>query len=198
LVRHGQSTWNEVHKIQGQLDPPLSKRGRDQASRLARRLRGRNFRALYVSDLRRCQETAAPLSPTLSLQPQLREDLREVGLGEWEGLTAAEIRERYPELWERWATKPSWDVVPGSAGSKKFERRVAAAVEDIFSRHPHGDVLIVTHGGVIQVVLRQAIGQASSDGLFVFKIQNCSISVLERDVNGRLVISLVNDTSHLP
>lgn len=197
LVRHGQSTWNEIRKIQGQSDPPLSKRGREQAERLADRFAKRSFTGFYVSDLRRCQETAAPLAGRLGQRPELRPDLREVALGDWEGLTAAEIEERFPGEWRRWTEEPSWDIVPSSEGARRFEKRVAGALEDIFGRHPHGDVLVVTHGGVIQVALHQAIGRNNSNGLFVFLIQNCSVSVLARDARGRLVITGVNDTAHL-
>lgn len=196
LVRHGQSTWNESRKIQGQADPPLSKRGREQAERLATRLGGHSFVGFYASDLRRCRETAAPLSGRLGREPELRPDLREVALGAWEGLTTAEIEQKFPAEWARWADQPSWDIVPGSEGAGRFERRVAAAVEELFKRHPLGDVLVVTHGGVVQVALHQAIGR-NSNGLFVFTIQNCSLSVLSRGARGRLVINGVNDISHL-
>lgn len=196
LVRHGQSTWNESRKIQGQSDPPLSKRGREQAERLAGRLGGRSFAGFYASDLRRCQETAAPLAERLGRSPELRRDLREIALGAWEGLTSVEIAERYPAEWKQWLEEPSWDIVPQSEGSRHFERRVEAAVGALFERHPRGDVLVVTHGGVVQVALQQAIGR-NSNGLFVFTIQNCSVSVLSRDARGRLLITGVNDTAHL-
>lgn len=185
-----------MRKIQGQSDPPLSKRGREQAERLAGRLGGRKFAGFYASDLRRCQETAAPIAERLGSSPELRRDLREIALGTWEGLTSNEIEQRYPAEWKRWVEAPSWDIVPQSEGSRHFERRVEAVVQELFERHPHGDVLVVTHGGVVQVALHQAIGR-NSNGIFVFAIQNCSVSVLGRDARGRLLISGVNDVSHL-
>lgn len=123
------------------------------------------------------------------------EGLREVFLGEWEGLTSQEIAERYPEAWSRWVEEPDWDVVPGGEGAALFEARVAAALDDILSRHAHGDVLVVTHGGVIQIALHRVVGRPSR-GLFPFKIQNASISVLERR-DARMVIGGVNDVAHL-
>lgn len=86
-------------------------------------------------------------------------------------------------------------MVPGGEGAAVFEARIAAAIDDMVQRHPHGDVLVVTHGGVIQVVLHRVVGRASR-GLFPFKIQNASISLIERR-NGRTIIGGVNDIAHL-
>ena len=121
--------------------------------------------------------------------------LREVYLGRWEGLNVAEIEQRFPEAWMLWTKEPRWDVVPGGEGEKAFETRVNAELDSILARHEHGDVLIVTHGGVIQVALHRVIGRANH-GLFPFRIDNASISTIEKR-NGRFVVSGVNDTGHL-
>src|SRR5919198_793472 len=129
LARHAQSTWNDLGKIQGQLDPPLSERGRELA------------------------------------------ELREIFLGEWEGLTRHDLEVRYPELWQRWLQRPDWDVVPGGEGTGAFERRVNAILKRLLDAHPEGDVLAVTHGGVIQVAIGHTVGRDSA-GLFPFRIGN--------------------------
>ena len=195
LVRHGQSTWNREHRIQGQLDPPLSDEGRRQAELLARRLAGRRLAGFYVSDLKRAFETAEAIEPLVDLKPDPTPGLREIYLGEWEGLRTEEIAERFPDAWARWSEKPDWDLVPGGEGAARFETRVIATLEEILERHAHGDVLLVTHGGVIEVALHRVIGRPSK-GLFPFKIQNASISVVEvRD--GRMIIAGSNDVAHL-
>lgn len=195
LIRHGQSTWNQEHRIQGQLDPPLSEQGRRQATLLAARLAGRRFAGFYASDLKRALETAEIVGEVIGLAPTPLASLREVFLGEWEGLTSEEIAQRYPEAWARWVEEPDWDVVPGGESQAAFDVRVAAAVDDITRRHAHGDVLAVTHGGVIQVALHRVVGTPSR-GLFPFRIQNASITLLERR-DGRSVIGGVNDIAHL-
>jgi broad specificity phosphatase PhoE len=121
--------------------------------------------------------------------------LREIFLGEWEGLRTDDLAERYPEAWASWTEEPDWDLVPGGEGAALFETRAAAALDEILQRHQHGDVVVVTHGGVIQIALHRVVGRASR-GLFPFKIQNASISVIERR-DGRMIIGGVNDTSHL-
>src|SRR5438270_3933958 len=161
LVRHAQSTWNETDRVQGQADPPLSELGREQARRLADRLGRRRWAGFYTSDLKRAAQTAQPVAAVLEMQPVVMSELREIHLGAWEGLTKEEIVERYPGQWEQWTSEPNYDAVPGGEGAAAFEQRAAAVIAEIMSRHESGDVLVVTHGGVIQVALGQAVGRSS-------------------------------------
>jgi probable phosphoglycerate mutase len=103
---------------------------------------------------------------------------------------------RYPALWERWVSHPDWDLVPGGELAADFEDRVSAALDSIRAQHESGDVLVVTHGGVIQVALGRALGWPGSRGAFPFRIQNTSLNVLEIGPR-RAVVSRVNDTAHL-
>jgi probable phosphoglycerate mutase len=195
LIRHGQSTWNRERRIQGQLDPPLSDQGRRQAAQLGRRLAGRRFAGFYSSDLKRAIETSGLIAAEIGVEPTSMAGLREIYLGDWEGLSTAELAARFPQAWKDWADEPNWDLVPGGEGSASFEARVEAALNSMFNRHQQGDVLVVTHGGVIQVALHHVVGRAPR-GIFTFRIQNASMSVIERR-NGRLVVSGVNDIGHL-
>jgi broad specificity phosphatase PhoE len=195
LVRHGQSTWNHERRIQGQLDPPLSDEGRRQAAQLGRRLAGRQFSGFYASDLKRATETAQLIAEAVRIEPEAMAGLREIYLGRWEGLRTEELADRFPDAWASWTAEPDWDLVPGGEGSAAFEARVSGALDSIFARHPEGDVLVVTHGGVIQIALHHVVGRASR-GIFPFRIQNASVSLLEKR-NGRVVVSGVNDIGHL-
>jgi broad specificity phosphatase PhoE len=151
--------------------------------------------AAYASDLKRAFETAELIGAAVGIRPRPLEGLREIFLGEWEGLRTEEIAERFPQAWARWVEEPDWDLVPGGEGAEPFEKRVARALDDIFQRHQQGDVLVVTHGGVIQIALHRVVGRPSR-GLFPFKIQNASITQIEKR-NGRMVIGGVNDVAHL-
>jgi broad specificity phosphatase PhoE len=195
LVRHGQSTWNHERRIQGQLDPPLSEEGRRQAMRLGRRLAGRRFSGLYSSDLQRAAETSRLVGEALGIAPTPMAELREIYLGDWEGLKTDELALRFPEAWASWTEEPDWDLVPGGEGSAAFEKRVTAVLDSLFALHQEGDVLVVTHGGVIQIALHHVVGRPGR-GIFPFRIQNASLTVIEKR-DGRLVVSGVNDIGHL-
>ena len=156
---------------------------------------GRAFAALYASDLKRAFETAEVIGAAVGLVPQPLPGLREIFLGDWEGLNTEEIAQRFPEAWAAWVEEPDWDVVPGGEGAAPFDERVSGAIDSILHRHAHGDVLVITHGGVIQVALHRIVGRPSR-GLFPFKIQNASISLIEQR-DGRMVIAGVNDVGHL-
>jgi len=195
FIRHGTSTWNDERRIQGQLDPPLSEKGRDQARKLGARFRDVEVDGFYSSDLSRARETAEAIAEQIGRAPEFLAELREVALGEWEGLQRAEIVARYPDHWSRWTEHPSWDIVPGGEGTEAFEARVGAAIETLVARHRSGQVLVVTHGGVIQVALLRVVGR-SSNGLFPFTIDNASVTVLQGSPD-RLLVGRVNDTCHL-
>jgi probable phosphoglycerate mutase len=140
-------------------------------------------------------ETAEVIASRVGVAPVPEPALREIFLGDWEGLRTDEIAERYPGAWARWVEEPDWDVVPGGEREADFESRVAGVIDDLFRRHAEGDVLVVTHGGVIQVALHRIVGQPSR-GLFPFRIQNASVSLIEKR-DGRMVIGGVNDIGHL-
>jgi broad specificity phosphatase PhoE len=195
LVRHGESTWNAERRIQGQLDPPLTELGREQARRLAARFRSRPAAALYASDLCRASQTAEPVEQVLEMEAAPTRELREIALGDWEGKTREDLIAEFPDLWSAWAREPDWDLVPGGEGAEPFERRVRAILADLFDRHPGGDVVVVTHGGVIQTALAGVVGRRTR-GVFPFVIHNASLTVLQR-FGGRTVVTVVNDTCHL-
>src|SRR5579859_7240063 len=110
LIRHAESAWNEMGRLQGQLDSPLSPLGRRQAELLARRLAGRRPAAFYSSDLNRALETTQPLRDRWELAAVPHPGLREVNLGEWQGLDRKQIAARYPDRWAAWQRAPSWDL----------------------------------------------------------------------------------------
>src|SRR5258708_1964765 len=136
LVRHGQSTWNREHRIQGQLDPPLSGEGRRQAELLGRRLAGRRLAGFYASDLKRAFETAQAIESLVDLKPDPTAGLREIYLREWEGLRTPDIPHRFPAPSRHRAAEPgpltfqdperihlSDRGAGGSHGHRRLERR---------------------------------------------------------------------------
>ena len=144
LVRHGETDWNAEGRLQGHTDRPLNDYGRRQAARLAEELADEEFDAVYASDLARARETAEIVGGRLGLTVVLDPDLREKNWGSWEGLTSAER-----------------DTVEFSGETTEEHRdRVLGAIRRIAERHPHGRVLVVTHGGCVRRVQTAALGMA--------------------------------------
>jgi 2,3-bisphosphoglycerate-dependent phosphoglycerate mutase len=144
LVRHGETDWNAVGRLQGHTDRPLSDFGRRQAEQLATELEGEELEAIYSSDLARARETAEVVGERLGLPVVLDPDLREKDWGTWEGLTSVE-RDRVEFVGE---------------STQAHQERILGALRRIAERDPGGRVLVVTHGGSMRRVQTAALGWA--------------------------------------
>lgn len=159
IARHGETSWNAEGRFQGHADVPLSERGREQAEALAERLAsGRPFAAFYASDLRRAAETAEVVASRLRLSVVPHSGLREIDVGSWSGLTRAEISERDPAGFARWAGGGGMQDHGGEA-REAFSARVLDAVLEIGARHAGERVLLVAHGGVVRALQRAVLGE---------------------------------------
>ena len=156
LIRHGETAWNAEHRIQGQLDIPLSPLGVLQSARLAECLANEPIDAVYSSGQSRAWLTAAPLAARLGLEVIAEPRLRERSFGIFEGLTLDEVAERYPPEFQKWRERdPAWRPEGGESGQQLIDR-VLSAVSDIGIRHPRQTVVLVSHGGVLDVLYRAA------------------------------------------
>jgi probable phosphoglycerate mutase len=197
VVRHGESAaavdGQPFDLVDGQGDPPLHPVGLAQAELVAERLQHEPLAAMYVSNLRRTAETAAPLAARTGLEPAVLPDLREVHLGEWEGgLLRKHTREGHP-LALRIAEEERWDVIPGAERREAVAARVRRAIATIAERHPDQRVAVFTHGGWIGEMMALATGSRP----FAFSgADNASITQVVV-VGERWVVRRFNDTSHL-
>lgn len=152
LVRHGQTEWNVEGRYQGQADPPLNDTGFRLARQTASELHNLGLHALYTSDLRRAQQTAQAIAETTGLTIRLEPRLREVNLGEWEGVLYTEIRACYPELLRRWEEEPLKTTPPGGESIWALRHRVLDAVAEIVARHTGQQVCVVAHKTPIAII----------------------------------------------
>ncbi|HVE88744.1 MAG TPA: histidine phosphatase family protein [Burkholderiaceae bacterium] len=156
LIRHGETAWNAEHRIQGQLDIPLSPLGMFQAARLSECLASEPIDAVYSSAQSRAWLTAAPLAARLGVEVISEPRLRERAFGVFEGHTLDEIAARFPEEFRKWRERdPAWRPEGGETGQQLIDR-VMAAVKDLGARHAGQTVVLVSHGGVLDVVYRAA------------------------------------------
>ncbi len=155
LLRHAESEWNARGKWQGWADPPLSSEGVRQARAAGRLLQPVGFTAVAASDLRRAQETAELAAVGLGIPGPVHIDagLREYDVGQWSGLTRAEIERRWPGELAAWR-QGRLVATPGGELRDSFVARIAAAVTRVAAALRHDIVLVITHGGVISALER--------------------------------------------
>jgi 2,3-bisphosphoglycerate-dependent phosphoglycerate mutase len=195
FIRHGETDWNRQQRFQGQIDVPLNAAGHAQAARLAQALAASPPDVFLCSDLQRAQETAAPLALAWGQTPLLVPGLREQRFGVFEGLDLATIRAQHEPLWQGWLVQRADFALPGGESLRQFHDRVLLAVADIAQTHSGLRVVVVTHGGVLDMLWRSAHG-LPLDGLRECAIPNTGINRL-RWLDGRLLIDDWADAAHL-
>jgi 2,3-bisphosphoglycerate-dependent phosphoglycerate mutase len=174
LVRHGQTDWNRDRRFQGHADPPLNDTGRLQARTLADELAAEPIAAVYSSDLRRAADTARIIARSKGLPVRQLAALREVDVGEFSGLTLAEIDARWPDAQGRYETR-GYGWVTGES-YETMASRVLTALRTIAADHPGKAVVVVGHGGTIRAMLAVADGlDVASHRRVVGPAANCAV-----------------------
>ncbi len=156
LIRHGETAWNAEHRIQGRLDVPLSTTGLWQTGRLAQRLAEEPIDAIVSSDLARAWMTGAPLADARGLEMIAEPRLRERAFGIFEGKTLDEIAAQHPDELAAWRSREIDWRIPEGESAAEFIARVLAAIREIAQAQRGRTVAVVTHGGVLDVVYRNA------------------------------------------
>ncbi len=156
LLRHGETDWNRELRFQGHVDVALNAIGLEQARRLAARLAGETAHALYASDLLRAQQTAAPVARQLGLSSVTDPALREQCFGQVDGMKVDDIKARHPQAWEGWLRFHEDFCMPEGESTRQFHARVMDAVQRLVAAHRDSTLVVVTHGGVLDMIYRTA------------------------------------------
>lgn len=196
VARHGATQHNLDGRFTGQFDAPLSALGERQAEALAARLVGQRFDAIISSDLLRARQTAEYIAARCGQEVTLDPDLREISMGAWEGRSVAEIRRDEGALLAEIEADTTGAIsYPHGESAAQLRARVLGALNRCLARHPQGDVLWVTHGGVISALLLHALG-LSNERRWQFARGNTSLFEFEY-LPAMVKILRANDTSHL-
>jgi phosphoserine phosphatase len=197
LVRHGESEWNRIGRYQGQLDAPLSELGLRQAEALAERLSSEKLDAIYSSPLQRARRTADAIAGFhRSLEIQEDPALLEIHHGDWQGLFAADVRERYAEALEEWRTHPTRVQMPNGESFSNILKRTLNFQERICKQHGRdATILASTHDVVVKILIADALGM-HMDRINRLWITNASISVIEYTESLPFLVSL-SEACHL-
>jgi probable phosphoglycerate mutase len=164
LIRHGETDWNRELRFQGQVDVPLNATGHEQARRLAERLGAERLAVdhLVCSDLIRTRQTAQPvlgaLLPQLHIDHVTDASLREQSFGLVDGMRVDDIKLQHAGAWENWLRFDADGGMPGGETTRQFHTRVMDAVRRLAQEHAGRTLMVVTHGGVLDMVWRTAKG----------------------------------------
>lgn len=211
IVRHAESTGNAAGRWQGRDDTQLTDTGREQASKLGKSFKSEEYRPsrIYASPLSRTFDTARIASAHIGLEDSIVrwDDLMETDVGIFSGLNWEDIESRYPEIAVEFAETRNMDIVDGAETLAEKRGRAQRVIDKLIADHDNGDqVLVVSHGGIMQFFFAQLVGSNRLWGLSVRNtgVFDFSIDVDKWHLDGHALgnvnvarISRFNDTSHL-
>ncbi|RJF99590.1 histidine phosphatase family protein [Noviherbaspirillum saxi] len=179
LIRHGETAWNAIKRLQGHLDIPLNMEGQRQAVALGRALAGEQLDAVFSSDLLRARQTAEAIAAPRGVSVQIEPGLRERCYGAFEGMLYADISERYPDAFAAWKARDIDARFPRGVHvaetMREFSTRAIAAITRIVSAGKYRRVALVSHGGVLECAYRAAHGMDFAQER-TFDIFNASVN----------------------
>lgn len=194
-VRHGETAWNVDTRIQGHLDIPLNETGQWQAQQLAQALAGEPIDAIYASDLQRAYATAQAVADATGAPITPETGLRERSFGHFQGRTFAEIEAELPEDARRWRKRDPDYVPEGGESLVMLRERIERTVFALAEKHPGEQVLMVAHGGVLDVLYRLATRQ-EIQAPRTWQLSNAAINRLLWTPDGLTLVGWA-DTQHL-
>ena len=195
-IRHAQSSWNLLEKVQGNRNPRLSKIGILQAELLAKALSKEKIDIIYSSPLLRSLQTAKIIAKFKKIPVYKNKALREFMLGDWEGKTVDELNNKFSHLYDDWLRNPSRVQIPNAERFLVFKKRVLHFFNKVFLLSPNSSAAVVTHGGVIYVLLAHILKLDFDDVFRIFRLDNTSITKVDIE-NRSPYIWYINNTSHL-
>lgn len=197
LLRHGETPYSRSGGFCGALDPDLTPEGEQMAVAFATAYAGIPWQALYVSPMKRTLATLRPLAEKTGLEMQIRDGLREIHYGEWEGKTHAEVRDSYTEDYLRWMTEPAWNSPTGGETAVQIANRAMPVMAEIEEKFTDGNVLIVSHKATIRVILCSLLGIDLGRYRDRIEVLAASLSVIKFDRYGPL-LEVLGERNYLP
>lgn len=195
LVRHGQTKSNVTGYFMGWSNEDISDLGYAQVRSLSSRLAEFPIATIYTSPLKRAMNTARILAEPHKLEPNVLDDLTEIGLGDWQGLHRDEISQKWPEIWRQSRINPSVVTFPNGENFQQLTERAVRAFNRIVADNTNRHTLAVTHDAVIRVLTAHVLGTSNSIYRHM-EINNASLSVI-RVEDDRMRLVTLNDTAHL-
>lgn len=183
LVRHGETDWNTLSRIQGNTDTVLNEKGRQQAAELADKLKeGYQIRRIYTSDRRRARDTAGIIGERLGITPKVENGLEEINFGRWEGCTWQQVKEKFPEEYQIWHRNRRYHVPPSGESYQQLLERLLPTIDDIINENEQEeeDLLVVTHSAVIMTLMSYLYDTPFEDMAKNYRTGNTGIVELDQ------------------
>ena len=197
LIRHGETPWNAERRLQGHTDIPLNARGVLQARQMAQALKNINLRfdVLYTSDLKRAADTADAVVKIFGVEAQVDSNLRERHFGALQGLSIAEAPLLQPDIWQAHIARDLEHNLGGGESIGQFALRVQGALDRILAKHAGKTILLVSHGGTLDMMYRIASKQSLSAEK-IASVPNASLNWIIHS-QGAWTVGQWADTQHL-
>ena len=195
IIRHGETEWHAENRYAGTTDIPLNQRGKTEALQVTERLKNEPLDCVYTSPLQRCFYMADLIAKSHELQPVVSNDIIEIDIGRWDGLTYKEILDTEGEMLKGWIKDPLNTTIPGGEPLVDVQGRAMRCVDEIHRGYPEGTAVIVSHGGPLRAIVATVLGMDLSM-CFRLTIDLASVSVIT--YKGEFSnLELLNDTCHV-
>lgn len=196
FLRHGETSYSQTGSFCGGLDPELTPEGYLMSEDFAKAYRDLPWTAVFSSPLQRTHTTAKIFCQPLGLSLQLRDGLREITYGKWEGKTAAEVSHQFHDDYVRWLADPAWNAPTGGEKAIDIARRSSQVLEEIEHTYKTGNVLVVSHKATIRIMLCSLLGIDIGRYRDRIAMPVASLSIVEMSDRGPM-IHTIGDRSHL-
>ncbi|MBD1911220.1 MULTISPECIES: histidine phosphatase family protein [unclassified Leptolyngbya] len=196
LLRHGETPYSQTGGYCGSIDPELTPEGHTMAQEFAEAYAALPWNAVYASPMRRTIATAKPLCDAIAQDMHLRDGLKEIHYGEWEGQTPEYVKEHYNDDYVRWLTEPAWNPPTGGETSVQIASRANLVLAEIEQKYTSGNVLVVSHKATIRIMLCSLLGIDIGRYRDRIDVPAASLTVVKFDVHGPLLQRL-GDRSYM-
>ncbi|MBQ3725667.1 MAG: histidine phosphatase family protein [Selenomonadaceae bacterium] len=195
LIRHGETEWNRQNRLQGNSDTHLSPEGFHQAITLSEHAPFHHVDAIYSSDLTRALSTANILAERFDLTVKVLPELRETDFGDWEGRFINDLFKESPKDFGKFFTDPERCHPPNGETFLEAQARVMIGIREIIANHDNQNVVVVSHGAAIRLILGAALDMPIHK-MWAIAQFNMALNILRVD-DGDLTVELMNSTEHL-
>jgi probable phosphoglycerate mutase len=197
LLRHGETPYSKTGGYCGDLDPELTPEGMEMAIAFANAYQSTAWTAVYASPMLRTRMTAKPLCEAVGVEMQLRDGLKEIRYGDWEGQTQDYVKANYPDDYIQWLTEPAWNPPTHGETAVEVASRASLVIQEIEQACPSGNVLVVSHKATIRIILCSLLGIDLGRYRDRIDAPAASVCVVKFDRRGPLLERL-GDRSYMP